>query len=110
MTHQPHSCEQVLERVNARLKENETWPVKGVFVEVYVKTDSREEKEIVDISLHIGCSSNDDSNRQEHRNNFHTRQKMKPTGLQKYYFSAEYNSNTVKGRAAIAKYVARCTF
>jgi hypothetical protein len=105
MTDQPHSHEQVLERLNARLKENETWPVKGVFVDVYVKTDSGEEKEIVDISLHIGCSSNDDSNRQEHRNNFHSRQKMKPTDLQKYYFSPEYNSNAAKGRAAIAKYV-----
>jgi hypothetical protein len=44
---------------------------KGVFAEVFIKTESgEEEKEITDICQHIGPSSNDVSSQQLHENDF----------------------------------------
>jgi hypothetical protein len=87
-----------LEVLHALVKEAKTWPTKGVFAEVFIKTESgEEEKEIVDICQHIGPSSNDVSSRQLHKNDFKSHHVRKPTGLKKYYFSPEYNSNTAEG-------------
>ena len=42
------------EKLDALIKKAETWPTKGVFVDVYSKNESgEEEKETVDTCLHI---------------------------------------------------------
>jgi hypothetical protein len=90
-------AESSLEVLHAFFKEAKTWPKKGVLAKVFIKTESEEEKEIIDICQHIGPSSNDVSSQQLHKNNFKSHHIRKATGLKKYYFSSEYNSNTAEG-------------
>lgn len=95
------------ERLDALLKQSETWPTKEIFIEVYTQNQAGVQvKTIVDICGHIGCSTNDEADRQQHQRDFHSRRMSKPSRLKKMYLSPMYNSRSVKGRGAVMRYVA----
>jgi len=102
-------CKQKLDSV---IQEAETWCTTGVFVETYIKNESEngEDKEIIDICVHIGSDSNDPVKATAHSKEFKSRRahlKTNPNALMKRYFPPEFDLNAVAGRKRVTQHICK---
>ena len=92
------------QQLESQLEQCKTWPTKGVFVDVcFVNESGREEKEHVDICLHIGADSNDAKEKNAHQSDFMSRRKRGK--LQKIYLSDMFNEFHEKGREEVTTFI-----